>query len=62
MRDTAPRALHDIVLTRWRVCPRTHPYVAKRRAQGKTDNEIRRLLKRYLARELFRALNTQTAA
>jgi hypothetical protein len=50
------------MLTRWRVCPRTHAYIAKRRAQGKIDNEIRRLLKRYIARELFRALNTQTAA
>lgn len=56
------RALHDIVLTRWRLCPRTHAYIAKRRAQGKTDNEIRRLLKRYIARELFRTLNTPITA
>jgi transposase len=56
------RALHDIVLTRWRVCPRTHAYIAKRRAQGKTDNEIRRQLKRYIARELYRTLNTPIAA
>jgi transposase len=40
------RALHDIVLTRWRVCPRTRAYITKRRAQGKADNEIRRQLKR----------------
>jgi transposase len=56
------RALHDIVLTRWRVCPRTHAYIATRRAQGKTDNEIRRQLKRYIARELYRSLNTPLAA
>jgi transposase len=56
------RALHDIVLTRWRVCPRTHAYIAKRRAQGKTDNEIRRQLKRYIVRELYRTLNTPIAA
>jgi transposase len=30
------RALHDIVLTHWRVCPRTHAYIAKQRAQGTT--------------------------
>jgi transposase len=56
------RALHDIVLTRWRMCPRTHAYIAKRRAQGKTDNEIRRQLKRYVARELYRTLNTPITA
>jgi len=36
------RALHDVILTRGRVCPRTHDYVQLRRAQGKSDNEIRR--------------------
>jgi transposase len=55
------RALHDIVIVRWRSDPRTHAYITRRRAQGKTDREIRRCLKRYLARELFRALNTQPA-
>lgn len=52
------RALHDIALTRWRCCPRTQAYIAKRRAEGKSDNEIRRCIKRYISRELFRALNT----
>jgi transposase len=56
------RAPHDIVLTRWRICPRTHAYITKRRAEGKTDNEIRRLLKRYIARELYRCLNTEIPA
>ena len=51
------RALHDIAITRWRCCPRTHDYIARRRAEGKTDPEIRRCLKRYIARELYRALN-----
>jgi len=49
--------LHDIVKTRWRVCPRTHHYIARRRAAGRNDREIRRSLKRYVARELFRTLN-----
>lgn len=49
-------ALHDITLTRWRVCPRTHAYIASRGAAGESDTEIRRCLKRYVARELFRVL------
>ena len=56
------RALHDITLNRWRVCPRTHNYIEKRRAEGKSDPEIRRALKRYIARELFKSLNQRTSA
>ena len=56
------RALHDITLTRWRADPRTHAYIARRRAAGKSDTEIRRALKRYIARELFRALEAAPAA
>jgi transposase len=52
------RALHTIALTRMRSCPRTQAYVARRTAEGKTPREIRRCLKRYIARELYRALNT----
>jgi transposase len=55
-------ALHTIAMTRWRGCPRTADYIARRRADGKGDGEIRRLLKRYIARELFRALNAAAAA
>jgi transposase len=55
------RALHDITLTRWRADPRTHAYIARRRAAGKNDTEIRRSLKRYIARELFRALESSPA-
>lgn len=52
------RALHDIVLTRWRCCPRTRSYVERRRAEGRNDRDIRRTLKRYVARELFNTLNS----
>jgi transposase len=55
------RALHDILLTRWRACPRTRAYITRRRAEGKTDAEIRRCLKRYIAREFYRCLNTAMA-
>jgi transposase len=51
------QAIHTIVVTRWRDCPRTGRYIARRRAEGKTDREIRRCLKRYIARELYRNLN-----
>jgi hypothetical protein len=42
-------------------CPRTHAYIAKRRAEGKSDNEIRHSIKRYIARELYRTLHLATA-
>jgi transposase len=51
------RALHDIAKTRMIHCPRTREYLNRRRAEGKTDREIRRCLKRYIARELYRTLN-----
>jgi hypothetical protein len=47
------RALNRaIAVTRMRSCPRA--YVARRTAEGKTTREIRRCLKRYIARELYR--------
>jgi transposase len=56
------RAVHTIALTRMRSCPRTRAYVARRTAEGKTSREIRRCLKRYIARELYRTLtNTMSA-
>ena len=50
------RAIHTIALVRMRSCPRTRAYVARRTAEGKTTREIRRCLKRYIARELYRQL------
>lgn len=50
------RALHVIALSRTRYDQRTRDYIERRRAQGKTDREIRRCLKRYIARDLFRQL------
>jgi transposase len=51
------RALHIIAVTRMRSHPPTLAYVQRRRAEGKTDREIRRCIKRYLARHLYRTLN-----
>ena len=46
------------IVTRMRTDPRTRAYVQRRTAEGRTLREIRRCLKRYLAREIYRHLNT----
>lgn len=51
------RALHMAVITRMRMDPRTRAYVERRTAEGRTLREIRRCLKRYLARQIYRHLN-----
>jgi hypothetical protein len=50
------KALHVIVLHRLRRDPETRAYADRRRAEGKTDREIKRCLKRYIARRLYRQL------
>ena len=55
------QALHVIVLTRLRYDPATRAYAQRRRAQGKTNREIRRCLVRYLARQLYRLLQATPA-
>jgi transposase len=52
------RALNVIAMVRMVHDPDTRAYVDRRRAEGKTDREIRRILKRYLARSIYRHLNT----
>jgi transposase len=57
------RALHTVALSRLRHDPDTRAYAERRRAEGKTDREIKRCLKRYIARQLHRQLeNTSTPA
>jgi transposase len=56
------RALHVIINWRMLHHQRTQNYTARRRAEQKTDQEIRRCLKRYAARQLFRLMEaTRTA-
>ncbi|QWF22088.1 IS110 family transposase [Nocardioides sp. LMS-CY] len=50
------RALHTVALSRCRHDQRTRDYVARRTTQGKTPREIKRCLKRYIARDLYRLL------
>ena len=47
------RALSSIALTRMSHDPETRAYVERRKSDGKTPKEIRRLLKRYIARQVF---------
>ena len=55
------QALYTVVLTRLRTDPATRAYATRRRAQGKTNREIKRCLIRYVARQLYRVLETQPA-
>lgn len=58
-------AIHTIAMVRMRSCPTTQAYIARRTAEGKTSREIRRCLKRYITRQLYRTLTAimvQTAA
>lgn len=52
----ANAALHTIALNRERNDERTRAYVERRTAEGKSRREIRRCVKRYVAREAYRAL------
>jgi hypothetical protein len=54
---TLNRALHTVALTKMTHDPETRKYVEKRRAEGRTIKEIRRCIKRYLARRIHRTLN-----
>jgi transposase len=56
------RALSSITLTRMSHHPPTRAYVERRRAEGRTTKEIRRCLKRYVARQLYRRLAGQNRA
>ena len=49
-------AFHIVTSQRQRHDARTQAYFEKRRAEGKTDREIRRCLKRYVAREIYKVL------
>ena len=53
------RAIHTIVLHRRQHDKATKDYIARRIADGKTKRDATRLLKRYLARHLYRLLQQQ---
>jgi transposase len=55
-------ALHTIAISRMTHCPDTKAYVARRIAEGKTEREVRRCLKRYITRWLYRFLTSAMPA
>src|SRR5205807_2545586 len=56
----ANSALYMIVLNRLSSDDRTKAYMARRIAEGKTTKEVIRCLKRYVAREIYRAIIKQS--
>jgi transposase len=58
----ANRALYLIAICRLGCCPRTRAYAARRTREGKTQREIIRCLKRYIAREIYNTLRADLAA
>ncbi len=56
------RALHTIVLSRLMHHPPTKAYAARRTADGKTPREIKRCLKRAVARQVYRLLEASARA
>ena len=54
------RALHTVILHRRQHDPATRDYIARRVAEGKTTREATRVLKRYLARHLYRLMQNAT--
>jgi hypothetical protein len=59
----ANNAIWTITLIRMRGDPRTQQYVDRRTKEGRSNKEIQRCLKRYIARELYpKILNDLTSA
>lgn len=56
------RALHTVALSRLQHHPATKAYAARRTQEGKTPREIKRCLKRAIARQIYRHLESQAAA
>lgn len=52
----ANHALHHIALVRWSHDPRTREYVNRQLAAGRSKKDVLRLLKRAIAREMFKHL------
>lgn len=55
------KALHTIARTRMQFDATTKDYVVRRTAEGKSIKEIRRCLKRAIARQLFRRIQNLMA-
>jgi len=56
------RALHTVVLHRRQHDPATRDYIARRIGEGKSTRDATRILKRYLARHLYRVMQNASPA
>jgi transposase len=56
------RALHTVILSRLRYDAETRDYAARRTTEGLTEPEVRRCLKRHVARRIFRRLEASAYA
>jgi transposase len=54
-------AIHRVAVTRARCHPETQAYIARKRAEGKTNKEALRCLKRHLTRRVWHLLQTAPA-
>jgi nucleoside-diphosphate-sugar epimerase len=54
------RALHTVILHRRQHDPATRDYTARRITEGKSARDAVRLLKRYLARHVYRVMQNST--
>ena len=55
------RALYLVAITKQRCDPATKTYMARRTAEGKTDREVTRCIKRFIARRVWRLLERQSS-
>ncbi len=53
------RALHTIVVSRLQHDPETQAYASRRATEGRTPKEVKRCLKRFVARRMFRLLEAE---
>jgi transposase len=56
------RALHTVALSRLRIHQPAKAYALRRTSEGKSPREIKRCLKRAIAREVYRLMETHAAA
>ena len=56
------RTLHTVAVTRMRCHPESRAYETRRTLQGKTHRDIRRCLKRSIARRLYRLMESSARA
>lgn len=56
------RALHTVTLSRLRIHAPTKAYAARRTHEGKSPRDIKRCLKRAIAREVYRLMNAHAEA